>query len=122
MPCSITDPLGCATAVIGDVTGSVVSSAWNDVCKSFADAASSLLSGFAKAFASIPSIDVTGPGVRNVYTLSAGLAALVCALLLIGQVIRTALTHDGSALARGLTGVGKAALACLVTFSVAAAG
>ena len=122
MPCGIGDVTGCAGDVIGGLAGDAVSSAWNDVCKSFADAASSLLSAFAKAFVAIPSIDVTGAGVRNVYAMSAALAAVVCALLLIGQVIRTAVTHDGSALARGLTGVGKAALACLVTLSVAATG
>jgi len=122
MPCTPSNPLGCVGSVIGGLTGDAVSSAWNDVCKSFADAASSLLSAFAKAFVAIPSINVTGAGVKNVYAMSAALAAVVCALLLIGQVIRTAVTHDGSALARGLTGVGKATLACLVTLSVAATG
>ena len=122
MPCGLGNPAGCAGDVIGGLVGDAASSAWNDVCKSFADAAASLLSSFAKAFVAIPAIDLTGGGVRNVYTLSISLAAVVCALLLIGQVIRTALTHDGSALARGLTGVGKAALACLLTLSVAEAG
>ena len=59
-------------------------------------------------------------GVRNVYAISLGLAAVVAALLLLGQVIRTAVTHDGSGLAQGLTGVGKAALACLLTLTIAA--
>jgi hypothetical protein len=38
-----------------------------------------------------------------VYAISLGLAAVVAALLLLGQVIRTAV--DGSGLAQGLTGV-----------------
>ena len=54
------------------------------------------------------------------YAISLGLAAVVAALLLLGQVIRTVVTHDGSGLAQGLTGVGKAALACLLTLTIAA--
>jgi hypothetical protein len=39
---------------------------------------------------------------------------------LLGQVIHTAITHDGSGLAQGLAGVGKAALAFLLTLTIAA--
>jgi hypothetical protein len=65
-------------------------------------------------------VNLSSAGVRNVYAISLGLAAVVAALLLLGQVIRTAATHDGSALAQGLTGVGKAALAFLLTLTIAA--
>ena len=54
------------------------------------------------------------------YAICLGLAAAVAALLLLGQVIRTAVTHDGSGLAQGLTGVGKATLAFLLTLTIAA--
>jgi hypothetical protein len=57
-----------------------------------------------------------------VYGISLGIAISVAALLLIGQVIRTAFTHDGSALATAVLGLGKAALAFLMTLTVAGAG
>jgi hypothetical protein len=114
------NPLDCATAVVGGAIGSAATSAWDQVCKSFADAASQLLSSFGKAFVAIPPVNLGSAGVRNVYAISLGLAGVVAALLLLGQVIRTAATHDGSGLAQGLTGVGKAALAFLLTLTIAA--
>lgn len=126
MGCGITDPAGCIGVVIGHLVGGAVgdvaSSAWDQVCKSFADAASQLLGAFGKAFVAIPDVDLGSAGIRNVYGISLGLAATVAALLLLGQVISTAFSHDGSALAQALTGVGKAALATLLTLSVAGAG
>ncbi len=46
-------------------------------------------------------------------------AAVIAVLLLMGQVIRIALTQDGSALAEALAGIGKAAAAFALTFVVA---
>ncbi|HEY1914359.1 MAG TPA: hypothetical protein VGH27_02175 [Streptosporangiaceae bacterium] len=123
----LTDPLSCALrlvspnvgSTVGGAVGGFVGSAWDAVCQSFTVAASQLLDAFGKAFVAIPPVDVESAGVRNVYGLSLGLAALIAALLLLGQVIRTAFTHDGSALAQGLVGVGKAALAFLLTLTVA---
>jgi hypothetical protein len=112
--------LDCTTAVAGNALGSVVGSAWNQVCRSFADAASQLLAAFGKAFVAMPPVNLGSNGVRNVYAISLGLAAVIAALLLLGQVIRTAATHDGSGLAQGLTGVGKAALAFLLTLTIGA--
>ena len=114
------NPLDCATAAVGSAIGGAASSAWDQVCKSFAVAASQLLGAFGKAFVAIPPVSVGSGGVRNVYAICLGLAAVVAALLLLGQVIRTAVTHDGSGLAQGLTGVGKAALAFLLTLTIAA--
>jgi hypothetical protein len=113
-------PLDCATGLAGGAIGSVASSAWDQVCQSFAGAASQLLGAFGKAFVAIPPVNLGSAGVRNVYAISLGLAAVVAALLLLGQVARTAVTHDGSGLAQGLTGVGKAALASLLTLTIAA--
>jgi hypothetical protein len=133
MGCGITDPVGCVGSVIGSAVGGEVGglvggaaggfalSAWDGVCKSFADAASALLGAFAKAFVAIPPVNLGSAGIRNVYGISLGLAATVAALLLLGQVISTAFSHDGSALAQALTGVGKAALATLLTLTVAGA-
>jgi hypothetical protein len=108
-------------AVGGNVVGDAVSSAWQQVCQSFAGAAASLLKEFAQAFAAIPDPDLAAAGVKSVYGLSLGIAAIVAALLLIGQVIRTGFTHDGSAIVTGLVGVAKAALAFLLTLAVGGA-
>src|SRR5579863_7210057 len=125
MVCGVTDPVGCVGPVIGSIVGAAVGgaavSAWNEVCKSFADAASQLMGAFGKAFVAIPPVSLGSSGIRNVYAISLGLAAAIAALLLISQVITTAVTHDGSALAQGLIGVGKTALACLLTLTVAGA-
>lgn len=115
MACGITDLTGC----IGDVVGSAVSSVWDNICQSFGDAATSMLKGFGNAFASTDTVDLTGAGVRSVYAISLGLAAVVAALLLLWQVLRTVWTHDGNAMAQGLIGVGKAALAFLMTLGIA---
>ncbi len=118
--CSIDSPVSCVVGpVISGSVSEAASSAWDEICQSFADAASTLLIQFAKAFVAIPDVDLSSHGLRNVYAISLGLAAFVAVLLLLGQVIRTAVTHDGSALATGLVGVGKAALAFMLTLSVA---
>ena len=60
MGCSISDPVSCVTGpVIGDTVDSMVSSAWDSICQSFADAATSVLTSFAKAFVAIPDVDLT---------------------------------------------------------------
>jgi hypothetical protein len=109
MSCPI-NPIDC----ISDAASSVASSAWDMVCKSFADAADQLLKAFAQAFASMPNIDVTSPGVRNVYAISMGIAGFVAVLILLGQVVRTAITHDGTPVATALVGVGKTALSFML--------
>lgn len=114
------NPLDCTTEIVGNAVGSVASSAWDQLCQAFTDAAAQLLQAFGKAFVAIPPVSLGSNGVRNVYAISLGLAATIAALLLLGQVIHTAVTHDGSGLAQGLTGVGKAALAFLLTLTIAA--
>lgn len=49
------NPLDCATTIIGSTIGSAASSAWDQVCRSFANAASQLLQAFGKAFVAIAS-------------------------------------------------------------------
>ncbi|MFD0633140.1 hypothetical protein ACFQ9X_17705 [Catenulispora yoronensis] len=119
MSCGITDLTGC----VGDIVGSAVSSVWDNICKSFGDAAASMLKSFGSAFASpdMGAVDLGSDGVHSVYALSLGIASVVAALLLLFQVLRTVWTHEGSALAQGLVGVGKAALAFLMTIGVATA-
>lgn len=112
-----TDPLGCVGDVIGGVVGDVAGNAWDRVCKSFADAAVWILNHFAAAFNGFPSPDinsVTGP-----YAISMWIAGIIAGVLVLGQVIRTAATHDGSAIAHGLVGLGKAVLAILAVRYIA---
>lgn len=120
MACGITDLTGC----VGDVVGSAVSSVWDNICTSFGNAATSMLQGFGTAFASpnTDAINLSSDGVHSVYALSLAIAGAVAALLLLFQVLRTVWTHEGSALAQGLIGVGKAALAFLLTIGVTTAG
>jgi hypothetical protein len=120
MACNpLTNPDGCAAEMLRGLSGSVANSAWESVCRSFADAAVELLHGFAKAFVAMPAVDLSSDGIRGVYGISLAIASVVAALLLLVQTARTALTHDGSALAGGLVGLGKAALAFLVTLTIA---
>ncbi|WP_369184133.1 conjugal transfer protein TrbL family protein [Streptomyces sp. Y1] len=127
MACGLTSPLDCVPGIgdtvlgglAGDAAGKVASSAWDSICKSFADAATELLKTFATAFVKIPAPDLASNGVRSVYAISLGVAALVACLLVVFQVIRTVITHDGRPLATAAVGVGKAALAFLLTLVVA---
>ena len=115
----LTDPIGCGINLLGSGASDIVSSAWDSICQSFANAATSLLTGFASAFVDIPDVDVASPGIKSVYSISLGIAVFVSALLLFYQVIRTAVTRDGAPLAHGLVGIGKSALASAVTLTVA---
>jgi hypothetical protein len=120
MACGITDLTGC----VGDVVGSAVTSVWDNICTSFGNAATSMLQSFGTAFASpdTDAVNLSSDGVHSVYALSLAIAGAVAALLLLFQVLRTVWTHEGSALAQGLIGVGKAALAFLLTIGVTTAG
>jgi hypothetical protein len=121
MPC---DPVSNLTGCLGTAAGGQVnpSSApgWDAICQSFAKAAQQLFASFAKSFVSIPPVSLSYSGVRSVYGMSLEIAAVIAAGLLMVQVIRTVLTHDGSAIAQGLIGVGKAALAFVLTLAAAA--
>ncbi|RKR88377.1 hypothetical protein BDK92_2694 [Micromonospora pisi] len=112
------DVNGCNPGdIIGGIVGGVAGNAWESVCKSFADAATSLLKTFADAFVAFPNIDLMS--IDGPYAISKWLAMGIAALLLLIQIIRTAVTQDGSALAQGLVGTGKAVLAFLATMLVA---
>ena len=115
----LTDPIGCGINLLGSGASDIVSSAWDSICQSFANAATSLLTGFANDFVNIPDVDVASPGIKSVYSISLGIAVFVSALLLFYQVIRTAVTRDGAPLAHGLVGIGKSALASAATLTVA---
>jgi len=121
MPCNaLTNPTGCLGAATSGQSASPTQG-WDAICTSFAHAAQQLLSSFAGSFVSIPPLNLSAPGVRSVYGLSLVIAGLIAAALLMLQVIRTVLTHDGSAMAHGLAGIGKAMLAFALTLGTAAA-
>lgn len=117
MSCNPLDLGGC----LSDVAESAATSLWNQICQSFADSATSMLTQFAKWFADLPDANLDGAGVRTVYSISMGIAAVVAVLLLLGQVARSALTHDGRHLAAGLVGIGKLLVACLLILSISTA-
>ncbi|MGW4637103.1 hypothetical protein ACWEN6_01180 [Sphaerisporangium sp. NPDC004334] len=119
MDCRLPDVVGCAGDLIGGGVASLGNSAFTAVVQSFVLAANALLESFGEAFVAIPPVDLLSPGVRGVYLISIRLAGVIAVLLLLGQVVRTAITYDGSALVQGLIGVGKAVLAFLLTVIVA---
>jgi hypothetical protein len=117
-PLTLTGCLGSTAHAQASVSAST--SGWDSICQSFANAAQQLLGAFARSFVSIPPVNLSYAGVRSVYGLSLEIAAVIAAVLLMVQVIRTVMVHDGSAIAQGLTGVGKAALAFSLTIAAAA--
>jgi hypothetical protein len=119
--CTTTSVTNDVTGIPGSIVSSIAGSAWDAVCASFADAATTMLKGFAEGFAVFPSINPADAGITSVYSISLGIAALVAALLLLLQIARTVITHDGTALAQAITGLGKSVLAFLLTLSVSAA-
>src|ERR1700689_1780924 len=120
MACNPVTSLSGCVGSSGGQDGLQNAPGWAAICHSFATAAQQLLSSFAQSFVSIPPVSFSYSSVRSAYGLSLEIAALVAAALLMAQVIRTVLTHDGSAIAQGLIGVGKAALAFVLTLAAAA--
>lgn len=121
MSCSFLTPLDCGTGILDGAANSMVNSVWDAICNDFASSASNLLKAFGQAFVGISNVDVLGGGVSSVYAMSMGIAGVVATILLIGQVVRTAFTHEGRSMALALTGLGKTALAFLLTLTLASA-
>jgi hypothetical protein len=115
------DPLGCLSSAASSDVNDAASSAWDSVCKSFAEAAAELLKAFGQAFAALPSVNLESAGISSVYGISLAIAAVIAALLVFAGVIRTAWTHDGSGIAQAVTGIAKAVLAWMLTAAVATA-
>jgi hypothetical protein len=115
------DLFDCAKEAVANVVSAAVPPAWDAVCKSFAEAAAQLLEAFGKAFASLPDLSLASAGITRTYGICLVIAGTIAVLLIFGQVIRTAWTHDGSGLAQGVTGLGKAIVAWLLTAAVATA-
>jgi hypothetical protein len=125
-PCNnLTDPLGCGLSIIGNAAGSVAGSAvpaaWDAICKSFADGAAQLFQAFGQLFTKIPDVNPVTAGIATPYGITLVLGCSVAALLILGQVMRTAWTHDGTGMAQALSGTVKALLAWALTVAVATA-
>lgn len=116
------DPLGCAGSHLsGAVANTAVPAAWDEICKTFVDAASQLLAAFGRSFAAIPDINPEDPGLSKAYAVTLSIAAAVAVLIVIVQIARTAITHDGKPLAQAATGVVKTVVVWMATASVATA-
>jgi hypothetical protein len=122
MSCNLWEPWTCGQQVIGGAANTAAGQGWDAICQAFADAASVLFKAFGDAFTRITDVNLASSGVASPYGIMLVIAFSVAALLVFGQVIRTALTHDGTALAQAMTGVAKAFLAWLLTAAVATAG
>src|ERR1700739_5034533 len=122
MSCNLWEPWTCGQQVIGGAANTAAGQGWDAICQAFADAASGLFKAFGDAFTRITDVNLASSGVASPYGIMLVIAFSVAALLVFGQVIRTALTHDGSGLAQALSGVAKAFLARLLTAAVATAG
>ena len=114
-------PLTCLGHGVSGGATDAATSAWDVVCKSFAEAAAELLKAFGQAFAALPTLNLASAGISSTYGICLAIAATVAALLVFGGVIRTAWTHDGSGIAQAVSGVAKAVLAWMLTAAVATA-
>ena len=115
------DPLTCLGNGVSGGAADAATSAWDAVCKSFAEAAAELLKAFGQAFAALPTLNLASAGISSTYGICLAIAATVAALLVFAGVIRTAWTHDGSGIAQAASGVAKAVLAWMLTAAVATA-
>ena len=107
-----------AGSAVSGAVGSVASSAWDAICHSFADAFTTVLQWFAKAFVSMPDPDLTS--IHGVYAISLTLGMIVAMGLLTMQAGAVLWTRSGAPLVQALAGLPKAALAALLTLGVAA--
>lgn len=114
-------PLTCLQSGATGVASDAATSAWDEVCKSFATGAADLLKAFGQAFTALPTLNLASAGISSTYGTCLAIAGTVSALVIFGQVMRTAWTHDGSGMAEALTGTVKAVLAWLLTAAVATA-
>lgn len=114
-------PLTCLQNRAAGVASDAATTAWDGVCQSFASAAASLFKAFGNAFAALPTINLDSAGISSAYGTCLAIAATVSALLIFGQVIRTAWTRDGTGISEAVSGVSKTVVAWLLTAAVATA-
>ncbi|HTJ66707.1 MAG TPA: hypothetical protein VL551_04190 [Actinospica sp.] len=108
---------GVGSTVSGAI-GDVASSAWDSICRSFADAFTSVLQWFGGVFTSMPDPDLGS--IRGVYAVSLTLGMIVAVILLLIQAGSVVWTRSGAPLAQALIGLPKAALASIFTLTVSA--
>lgn len=118
--CAPLDVVCRARGSISGAVSSVVESAFEAMCRQFAEAGAAVLKTVADAFLTASTIDLAKSGIDRVLVVTVAIGMTVAVLLLVGQVIRTGLTMRGEHLAQGLVGVFKAGLATACVGSVAA--
>ncbi|MGQ0842806.1 MAG: hypothetical protein ACT4QF_01605 [Sporichthyaceae bacterium] len=105
-------------SLTGAVTGAV-ESAFDKMCRAFAEAGAAVLKAVADGFLASSTIDLNKAGIDRVLVATTSIGMGLAVLLLLAQVVRTGLTMRGEHLARGLTGVLKAAVATASVLTVA---
>ena len=83
------NPLTCLGNGVSGQASDAATSAWDSVCKSFAEAAAELLKAFGQAFVALPTLNLASAGISSTYGICLAIAATVAALLVFGGVIRT---------------------------------
>lgn len=111
----ITTQAGSAvTGVVSDVAGS----AWDSICRSFADAFTTVLQWFGTEFAHMPDPDLGS--IHGVYALCLTLGMIVALVLMVMQAGAVLWSRSGAPLAQAIAGLAKAAIASVLTLTVAA--
>jgi len=113
-----TAPIATVSSAVGGAVSDVASSAWDSVCRSFADAFTSVLQWFGGVFVSMPDPDLGS--IHGVYAISLTLGMIVAMVLLLIQAGSVVWTRSAAPLVQALTGLPKAALAAVFTLAVAA--
>lgn len=114
----LTDVVSLPGKTVGGVVGDVAQSAWDSICRSFADAFTAVLQWFGGVFATMPDPDLGS--IRGVYAICLTIGMIVAMLLLVMQAGSVLWTRSGAPLAQSLLGVPKAALAATLTLAVSA--
>ncbi|GAA0628260.1 hypothetical protein GCM10009547_34860 [Sporichthya brevicatena] len=118
--CAPLDVFCQARSALGSAVSGVVESAFEAMCRQFAEAGAAVLKAVADAFLTASTIDLAKSGIDRVLLVTTAIGTSVAVLLLLAQVIRTGFTMRGEYLAQGLIGVLKAGLATACVASVAA--
>ena len=125
MGCSLTDPAGCLASLAGGAAGSIADSAFSEIAKNFADAASSAVNWLWSQISGATAISLTGPAFGKDLAIVTTLAVVVATGLFVIQVIASVLRRDPSGLARAIKGllvafVGSVAAIAVTTLLLAA--
>lgn len=125
MGCSVTDPVGCLTSLVGSAAGSIADSAFSHIAQDFADAAGSAVTWLWNQISGATAISFSGPAFGKDLGVVTTLAVVVATGLFVIQVIASVLRREGGGLTRALKGLlvaflGSAAAVAITTILLAA--